>query len=118
MARNLRQAGFELVVFDIASEVMERFVAEFGGTAASRPADFASCDVVITMLPNDAIVRHVVLEWDGGIACELRAGTVVVDMSSSSPAGIRAIAEGAARWDVHLVDSPVSGGVPRAQTAS
>jgi 3-hydroxyisobutyrate dehydrogenase len=116
MARNLRQAGFELVVFDVATEVMDRFVAEFGGAAASRPADFASCDIVITMLPNDAIVRHVVLDWDGGIACELRAGTVVLDMSSSSPTGIRAIAEGAADSDVHVVDSPVSGGVPRAQT--
>ena len=116
MARNLREAGFELVVFDAARETMDSFVAEFGGTAASRPADFAPCDVVITMLPNDGVVRQAVLEWDGGIASELQPGAVVVDMSSSSPTGIHAVADGAARFGVRVVDSPVSGGVARART--
>jgi 3-hydroxyisobutyrate dehydrogenase len=116
MARSLRRAGVPLVVHDAAVDVARRFRTEHGGTVAAAPADFAGCDVVVTMLPDDSIVREVVLDWEGGIASRLARGAVVLDMSSSSPTGIRALAEGAAAFGVEVVDAPVSGGVTRAET--
>ena len=116
MARNLRQAGFDVVVYDVDADLAARFVGEFGGAAAGAPADFAGCDVVVTMLPNDGIVREVVLGWDGGLATHMKPGSVLLDMSSSSPTGIQAIAEAIAETGVEIVDSPVSGGVARAET--
>lgn len=116
MARNLRAAGFGLVVYDAAVETATRFAEEFGATVAAGPAAFADCEVVITMLPNDTIVRQVVLDWGGGVASHLKPGSIVLDMSSSSPTGIQGIAAGAAGHEVIVVDSPVSGGVPRAET--
>lgn len=116
MARNLRTAGFDLVVYDAAVETASRFADEFGATIATSPAAFADCEVVITMLPNDTIVRQVVLDWDGGVASQMKRGSIVLDMSSSSPTGIQGIAAGAAEYEVTVVDSPVSGGVPRAET--
>jgi 3-hydroxyisobutyrate dehydrogenase len=105
MARNLLTAGFELVVRDADPERAD----EFGGNADT----FAACDVVATMLPNDAIVRDALL--GGGIAADLKPSAVVVDMSSSNPTATRALG---AELGVALVDAPVSGGVPRAETAS
>jgi 3-hydroxyisobutyrate dehydrogenase len=108
MARNLRSAGFELVVRDADPER----AVEFGGDAGS-PDAFAGCDVVVTMLPNDAIVRDALLGW--GIAAALKPSAVIVDMSSSNPTATRALGS---ELGVALIDAPVSGGVPRAQTAT
>jgi 3-hydroxyisobutyrate dehydrogenase len=103
MARNL--GAFELLVRDTDPARAE----EFGGNASS----FAACDVVVTMLPNDAIVRSALL--DGGIAAELSPSAVVVDMSSSNPTATRALG---AELEVALIDAPVSGGVPRAENGT
>jgi 3-hydroxyisobutyrate dehydrogenase len=108
MARNLLAAGFELVVRD-ADPARE---AEFGGGADS-PDAFAGCGVVVTMLPNERIVRDAIVGW--GIADALGADAVVVDMSSSNPTGTKALG---AEIPVSLVDAPVSGGVPRAENAT
>jgi len=96
MARNLRQAGRELVVHDLDTERSARFVAEFGGVAASGPEDFASVGVVVTMLPDGR--------------------AVAVDMSSSSPLDTRALGPKLAELGVALVDAPVSGGIARADS--
>jgi 3-hydroxyisobutyrate dehydrogenase len=108
MARNLLSAGFALVVRD-ADPARE---AEFGGGAGS-PDAFAACDVVVTMLPNDAIVRDALVGW--GIAAALDPAAVVVDMSSSNPTATRALG---AELPVTLIDAPVSGGVPRAEAGT
>jgi 3-hydroxyisobutyrate dehydrogenase len=105
MARNLVAAGFSLLVRDADPARAE----EFGGNASS----FATCDVVVTMLPNDAIVRAALV--DGGIAAELAPSAVVVDMSSSNPTATKALG---VLLSVALVDAPVSGGVPRAETGT
>jgi 3-hydroxyisobutyrate dehydrogenase len=114
MAHNLAEAGFPLTVGDADPALRERFASEHGCEAAASPADFAACEVVVTMLPNDKIVRDVVLEWEGGIAENLPGGAVVLDMSSSGPTATQALGEELAPVGVALVDAPVSGGVPRA----
>ena len=89
MARNLTQAGMAVVVHDLDAERVARFVAEFGGRAASAPADFAGAGVVVTMLPDGRAVADAMCEWEGGIAAALAPGAVVVDMSSSNPLDTR-----------------------------
>jgi 3-hydroxyisobutyrate dehydrogenase len=67
------------------------------------------------MLPDSKAVRAAVLGRDGpGIVQSMRAGSVVVDMSSSYPLDTRALGEELARKGIGLVDAPVSGGVPKA----
>ena len=69
------------------------------------------------MLPDDKTVRAAITDWQGGIASALAAGAVVVDMSSSNPEGTKSLGERARRTlGVGLVDAPVSGGVPRAES--
>lgn len=117
MARNLHNAGFGLVVRDIAAQTMERFAAEHPGvTIAESPAVFEAADIVVTMLPNGKIVQDALLSWAGGIGPALRAGALVVEMSSSDPSDTLRLAKELERSQVRLVDAPVSGGVSRAVT--
>ena len=116
MARNLARAGFPLTVRDTDESRQEAFAVEHGCSAAGSPEDFALVDVVITMLPDDRVVHEAVVGW--GIAAALEPGAVVVDMSSSRPTGTRALGEQLAATQVGLVDAPVSGGVPRAESAT
>ena len=118
MARNLAAAGFALTVADADPDLRRRFAAEHGCDAAGSPADLAACEVVVTMLPNDAIVREVVLDWEGGIGARLSQGAVVLDMSSSGPTATRRLGEELRGLGVALVDAPVSGGVARAETGT
>jgi 3-hydroxyisobutyrate dehydrogenase len=62
-------------------------------------------DMLITMLPDGIAVRDAVLD----ALPSLRPGAVVVDMSSSDPAGTRALGRTLAAKEVHLIDAPVSG---------
>lgn len=114
MARRLAAAGHPLTVADAIPEVVARFTAEVGGEAAPSLAALGErCPIIITMLPNGQVVREVLL-GPGGIAHHLAPGSVVVDMSSSSPIGTRELFADLAKLGVPLVDAPVSGGVKKA----
>jgi 3-hydroxyisobutyrate dehydrogenase len=115
MAANLHAAGFSLVVRDADEARQAHFAAEHpDALTADSPAAFAVADLVVTMLPNGAIVRDALLGW--GIATVLAPGALVVDMSSSDPSDTLRLAAGLAPDGIRVVDAPVSGGVPRAVT--
>lgn len=102
-----RLPGADLTVFDTRPELVERFAAEYGARAGT---DLGAVDVLITMLPDGAIVRRVLTD------APLAPGTLVVDMSSSDPVGTRELGAELAARGVALVDAPVSGGVAKART--
>ena len=118
MARNLRRAGHPVVVHDADAPRAARFVEAFGGVAASSPEDFADAAVVVTMLPDGRAVAQAILEWQGGVAAALASGSVVVDMSSSNPLDTQALGGLLAPYGLGLVDSPVSGGITRADSGT
>ncbi len=120
MAGHLVKAGFEVTVFDIRPETMQAFVAQHGGKAAASLAEIGrGADAVITMLPNDKVVRKAILGDNGdGAAASLRKGALVIDMSTSDPVGTRALAEALKPRGVDVVDAPVMGGVIFAKNAT
>jgi len=70
-------------------------------------------------LPNDAIVEKIVFGDGGpGLMASARAGDVIVDLSTVSPASTRRLAERAATKGVRLIDAPVSGSVSGAQAGT
>lgn len=116
MAALLHKAGYPLQIVDASSERAQAFVKEIGGTvAASNRALAAASDIIITILPTSAIVQAV-LEGTNGVLAGLRKDAVVVEMSSGVPTITRSLAEKVAAVGAHMVDAPVSGGVPRAKT--
>jgi 2-hydroxy-3-oxopropionate reductase len=114
MARNLLQAGFDLTVHNRTPAKAAELAAE-GATPAASPAEVASqTRLVITMLPGPAEVQ-MVMTGEDGVLTGARPGTLVVDMSTSSPALARELAERASPAGVQLLDAPVSGGPEGAQ---
>ncbi|PIE12771.1 MAG: 3-hydroxyisobutyrate dehydrogenase [Rhodobacterales bacterium] len=102
MAANLAAAGHEVTGFDMAD------VAIDGVTLAESGAEAATgADVVITMLPNGAILRAVAAD----IIPAMSPGAALVDCSTVDVDSARAVAEQAATSNILFVDAPVSGGV-------
>jgi len=115
MARRLAAAGYVLTVADLDQQAVQRFCTETGATAAASLAQLgASSQLVFTMLPEGKAVRKVLLGEGDNVRQGLRPGTVLVDMSSSSPVGTRELATELQQQGFALVDAPVSGGVVKA----
>ncbi len=118
MAAHLLAQGFDVTIFDASAEAMRAFVAAHGGkAAASLAAAGREADAVITMLPDDKIVRSVLLDGDA-IASTLRRGALAIDMSTSDPRGTVATGQALAQRGIGYVDAPVMGGVIFAQDAT
>ncbi len=122
MARRLAQGGFAVRAYDIRREIAAALSGEEAGIEAVTElgALGEACGRVITMLPDAAVVRQVVLGETGraSLAGSLARGSVVIDMSSSAPAATLALGEDLQALGIHLIDAPVSGGVPRARDGS
>ena len=107
------ETGNSLAVFDLDAEKVAELVAK-GATAAKSAADAASgADFIITSLNSSRIVGLAAFGQDG-IADGAKPGTVIIDMSSIDPGATREYAEKAAERGLAWVDSPLSGGAPKA----
>jgi len=119
MAARLVEKGFTVTVLDANPEVQKAFVALHGANPASSLSELASnTHVVITMLPDGSVVRHVVLGDESDSPDRLfesmAKGSILIDMSSSSPTGTQTLALMLAEHGISMLDAPVSGGVSRA----
>jgi 3-hydroxyisobutyrate dehydrogenase len=115
MASNIRQGGYELVVYDIRREAAAPHLAA-GGAWADTPRKVAeAADVVFTSLPGPAEVETVAL-GDEGLHAGMSAGKAYFDLTTNSPALIRRIHAVFATRGIHVLDAPVSGGPRGART--
>jgi 3-hydroxyisobutyrate dehydrogenase-like beta-hydroxyacid dehydrogenase len=113
MARRLCEAGCTVSVWNRSRAKAERLQA-FGATVADTPAEaVAQADVVITLLEHGGVVQEVLFEQ--GAAQGLKAGALVVDMSSIQPRQAREHAERLALLGARHLDAPVSGGTVGAE---
>ena len=111
----LLETGNQLAVFDLDAEKVAALVGK-GGVAAPSAAEAAKdADFVITSL-NAAHIVGIAAFGAGGIAEGARPGTVIIDMSSIAPDATRDLAARAAEKGLMWVDSPLSGGAPKALT--
>ena len=110
MARNLVRAGHELVLHNRTRRKAEELAAEGGAEVADSPAEVARKGAVtITMLPGPPEVEEAVT-GETGLLEGAAEGSLIVDMSTSSPALARELARTARERGVGMLDAPVSGG--------
>lgn len=115
-AKNLVDAGYDLVVHDVRDEPV-RDLEAYGAESAETPAAIAeACDVVITFLPEGKHVQDVALGPDGIIE-GAHADLVYIDMSTIGPEAIREVAGELEREGVDTIDAPVSGSEAGAREA-
>ncbi|MEO1364950.1 MAG: NAD(P)-dependent oxidoreductase [Pseudomonadota bacterium] len=109
----LLETGNSLWVFDLDTARVDELVAK-GAVAATSAAEAArDADFVITSL-NAARIVGLAAFGENGIADGARPGTVIIDMSSIDPEATRDFARQAADKGLAWVDSPLSGGAPKA----
>ena len=109
MARNLMKAGYSLVVYNrTASKVQE--LVHAGAQETGSPKEVAeNSHIIITMVSDSPEVEEVILGPKGVIE-GLKAGSVVIDMSSISPVVTQSIAVELSKKGATMLDAPVSGG--------
>jgi 4-hydroxybutyrate dehydrogenase / sulfolactaldehyde 3-reductase len=106
MASNLTRKGFRLAVHDINRDaVAELELLQAKGVASVAEATRDS-EIVVTMLPNSAVVTEIVSGADG-ILQHAKPGTLIMDMSTVSPETTDALATKAKEKGMTFVDAPV-----------
>ncbi|WP_180901916.1 NAD(P)-dependent oxidoreductase [Martelella soudanensis] len=115
MCARIKGAGHTLYVADADPERVSDICAKLSAMPLTEAAA-TELDVLITMLPNSAIVETVLLQ--NGWADRLKPGALMIDMSSSEPVRSRELAGTLAGRGLHYLDAPVSGGVKRAENGT
>jgi 3-hydroxyisobutyrate dehydrogenase-like beta-hydroxyacid dehydrogenase len=77
----------------------------------------AEAGVVFSMIPNDAVLLHIVLDA-GGLADTMARGAVLVDMSTVSPAASKQVADVLAARGIDYLRAPVSGSTALAKAGT
>jgi len=109
MCRHLLRAGYPLTVHTRTRAKAEPQLADCAAWADSPRAVAEASDAVFTMVGFPRDVRDVTLA-DDGVLAGLRAGGVLVDMTTSEPALAVELAAAARARGAWALDAPVSGG--------
>lgn len=116
LAKNLIAAGFDVRGADLKPERCAAF-AEMGGTLCETAAEVGrGADAVFIMVMNGDEVREVAL--GDGLLSSLKAGAGILLTATIRADEARGLAEALAGSGIDLIDSPVSGGFPGAQSGT
>jgi 2-hydroxy-3-oxopropionate reductase len=116
MAANILKNGVPLAAFTRSGVPAD--LTQAGAVACDNPAAVAAhADVIFVMVPDTPDVEKV-LFGENGLASALRAGQIVVDMSSISPMATREFAARVRETGADYLDAPVSGGEVGAKAGS
>jgi 3-hydroxyisobutyrate dehydrogenase-like beta-hydroxyacid dehydrogenase len=112
MAANLAAAGHRVIAYIRRRDQMDRLEA-LGLEPTSEIAELFDCDVVISMLPDDAAVRDVVIGREdlgvAGLASGLKRGAIHLSMSTISTSAASQLAAEHERRGQRYVAAPVFG---------
>lgn len=110
MAAHLQETGCALAIHDRAPETGSALV-EAGAHWHDSPAGVAGeASQVLLSLPGPPEVEAV-LRGERGLLAALRPGAAIVDLSTNSVAGVRALAAECRAAGIDFLDAPVSGGI-------
>ena len=117
MALNLLTAGHQLTVHNRTRD-RERPLVDAGAQPATSPGVAAAeADIIITCVSDTPDVEAVLLGPEG-VVTAAQPDSLVIDMSTISPAATRAIAAQLAKRQIAMLDAPVSGGSEGAQNGT
>jgi len=117
MSRRALEAGFKVSVYEPLPENRASVVAQGANVAHSLEDLAATTDVVFLTIPNDAVLRELVLS-KGGLADFMRPGQILVEMSTVSPEISTEVASVLSPKGVHYLRAPVSGSTATAQSGN
>jgi len=109
MALNLIKAGHRLSVF-ARNPAQSAPLQAAGAALLATPLAVAQVSDILFINVSDEAALEAVLFGKQGAAAGLRAGSIVVDMGTTSPTFTRQLAARLAEQALSLIDAPVSGG--------
>ena len=117
LALNLIKNGFDTTGFDLLDSRMKALVA-MGGRAAANVAQVGqNADAVFVMVMTGAEAKLVILGQEGLISHLPKGGAVILS-ATIKPTEAREIGAAMEGSGIHLIDTPVSGGYPGAQSGT
>jgi putative dehydrogenase len=117
LAKNLINAGYAVRGHDPLPTRMADFTA-MGGIACTNAAEVGQgSEAVLIMVMNGVQVKSVIFGDgdDAGLVSTMAPGSTILITATIKPREAREIAAALNDHDLHLIDSPVSGGRPGAQ---
>ena len=109
MASHILKEGYELYVYNRTSAKTQSLVAS-GAHACDSPGSVAEmCDIIFAIVGFPKDVETVFL-GSNGIVEKAKPGSIIVDMTTSTPDLAKKIASVAIKKGLHSLDAPVSGG--------
>ena len=88
-----------------------------GATLAHSPAEVAdNSDILFTIVGFPSDVHQVILDPQKGALSSLKKGSIIIDMTTSSPQQAQQISQSSQSLQIHSLDAPVSGGDIGAKT--
>jgi 3-hydroxyisobutyrate dehydrogenase-like beta-hydroxyacid dehydrogenase len=112
MAANLIAAGHRVTAYVRRADQMDK-LATLGIDPTMQFADLFDCEIVVSMLPDDAAVRDVVFGQEGadaeGLASGLKGGAIHLSMSTISTGAATHLAAEHTRHGQGYVAAPVFG---------
>jgi 3-hydroxyisobutyrate dehydrogenase len=115
MAGRLLSHDFSVSIFNRNQEKAWAFAAR-GATLANSPREAAmGSDFVISMVSDDRASRDVWLGKDGALA-SASAGTLLIESSTLTVSWVKELAAAAAASGCELLDAPVTGSKPHAES--
>lgn len=112
MARRLRGAGLDVVVYNRTRPKAERVAADSGATVTGSAREAAAAAPVVLVSLADDLACLTAYDGADGITAGVVADTVVVEMSTIDPRTVDRLAELVTARGAGLLDAPVSGSVP------
>lgn len=117
MAGHLLKAGHDLYVYNRTKSKADRIVAE-GATWCEDVKSIAQqCDLIFTIIGVPSDVESVYLNEDG-LVNHAKKGTILVDMTTSTPDLAKRIYEAGTPKGLKCLDAPVTGGDVGAQNGT
>jgi 3-hydroxyisobutyrate dehydrogenase-like beta-hydroxyacid dehydrogenase len=117
MAGNLLKAGFSVVGCDLDAGRRAAFAERGGRIAATPAATAAECDMTLSIIMNDAILREIAM-GPAGVMAGARPGHLFADLSTVSPAAASEVAAAARAAGVACLCAKVAGSVGLAETGA
>ncbi len=117
MAGHLIKAGHRVLVYDVNAAAVQELAAKGAVACRSSKEVAEKTGIMIIMVPDTPDVEAVLFGKDG-LAEGIKAGSIVVDMSSISPIATKEFAKKLAAMGVEMLDAPVSGGQVGAENAT
>lgn len=110
MAKNIVAAGFEVTVWNRTQK------SESFSNVAKTPREAAKgADFVIAMVTDDQASEKVWCDPTDGALAGMKPGAIAIESSTLTPAWIKELAQRASKFNLKLLDAPVSGSRPAAE---